>query len=156
MLKRFTELNTKPTLLKLTIATGVGILLLSIFRWTLVDIFTPFLEPFLGIFVFTIFLILLLCSIFYAPIRYKKLKFRSLLPLAINLVVVLVVIFIPFTYISLKINYVFNLNAREKVIDLVINKNLHEKRGSYNFNKIELPENYKSLSRGGRNLGYAQ
>ena len=117
-------LKRKITIMELSVIGSVAIILLNIFRWSLVDVLTPFLEPFVEIIVGGFFLILLIRSIVTAISRFKKEGKKALVPLIINAATLLIVFFVPFTRLTIALDFRMNLSAREQVVGMIQNKNL--------------------------------
>ena len=141
-------LKRKITIMELSVIGSVAIILLNIFRWSLVDVLTPFLEPFVEIIVGGFFLILLIRSIVTAISRFKKEGKKALVPLIINAATLLIVFFVPFTRLTIALDFRMNLSAREQVVGMIQNKNLVP-NVSYNKELLALPKQYQNLSKGG-------
>jgi hypothetical protein len=128
-------------------------LLLSInfFRWTLVDWLTVFLEPFLEMAIGIAFLGVLAWSLVHFVLKFKTFGSRSGLPLLINVCVLLVALFLPFTAITIKLDFYTNYASRMKVVNDVLHGKMEKyvtQRGAFG-NMIHLPEPYKGLSSDG-------
>lgn len=95
-----------------------------------------------------VFLAVLIWSIRHFVINVKKLKYKVAIPMTINLITLLVVIFTPFTDIMLNLDFKLNLKDREKVVSMVQSGEL-KPNVSYNESLIELLDKYKHLSQGG-------
>lgn len=138
----------KNTLLTLSIIGSVTIILLQICRWSLVDLLTPFIEPFVEIIVWGFFCIILISSLGVGAFRFKKEKQKAFVPFIINLITILVVIFVPFTRLTTTFDFWFHIRARENIIEMIQHKELVP-NVSYNEELIVLPKKYSALSKGG-------
>lgn len=124
------------------------LILINIFRWKLVEILTVFLEPFLELIIGATFLVVLIWSIIHFTKNVRKLKYKALLPMVINLIALVIVIFVPFTNIMLNLDFNLNLKDREKIVSMVQSGELKPEI-LYGQNLIQLPEEYKHLSKDG-------
>ena len=106
--------------LRLSFLALAAALLISIFRWTLVEYVTVFLEPLIELGAGLLFLISLLCSAIYAIKRRRIGLTKVSAPLAVNLLTALIVLFVPFTQLTIYLDFRFHLNSRTKVVDEVL------------------------------------
>ncbi len=137
-----------PLIFWLSVIASVIVILVSFFRWKLVDILTPFIEPILELIVFVFFLVAILWSLIFGLLKIKSQKTRAFVPLSINLVTLLIVLLVPFTALTLKMDFHFNINKREQVVEKIKNCELAP-NVSHNDKLINLPTGYKHLSKGG-------
>jgi hypothetical protein len=108
-----------PALILALCALGTAILV-SLFRWTLVEYLTPFLEPLLEIGVGILFLVSLIWStVHLIRMRHDGLA-TAFLPVAVNTVAALIVVFVPFTELTTNLNFRFRLNDRMAVVNDVL------------------------------------
>lgn len=76
--------------------------------------------------------------------RYKNPK-----PLIIQLIIIIIWIYTPFTNIYIKLDFLIYKDDRKQVIELIEHKNLIP-NVSYDNNQIHLPPKFKATSKGGR------
>jgi hypothetical protein len=150
-----TPIETKKEyILQVSILLSACVLSISIFRWTLVDLLTIFLEPLLEMAVGIVFLGVLTWS-FYHFLRKRKTRgMRSGVPLLINACVLLIVVFVPFDAITTKVDFYANYGRRMKVVDDVLHGKMDKyvtQRGA-DGDMIHLPVNYLGLSSGGGDI----
>jgi hypothetical protein len=122
-----------------------------VFRWTLVEVLTVFLEPYLEMGLW----IALLGSFIWSAIHLieaRKRGARSMLaPLAVNVVTLLMVLFVPFDFITTELDFRLHYNARMAVVKEVVAGKLDDRirlsggRGDF----ITLPAGRSYLSTGG-------
>jgi hypothetical protein len=108
-----------PALILALCALGTAILV-SLFRWTLVEYLTPFLEPLLEIGVGILFLVSLIWSTVHLIRRRHDGLATAFLPVAVNTVAALIVVFVPFTELTTNLNFRFRLNDRMAVVNDVL------------------------------------
>jgi len=135
-------------IISFSILSSALLLLIRIFKWTLVDIFSEFLFPFIELGGAIIFLIISTLSVIYLGFKAQKLKYKAFIPLTINLVTFIMVFTIPFTSIMLYLDFKFNMDEREEVVEMVKSKEL-ESNDLNDDRIIILPEEYEHLSKGG-------
>ena len=124
------------------------ILLQHIFHWALEDWFTSFFAPFVKMFGYAVFGLCMLVSFAYLISTLPQRRWRSAIPLFIHLVALTLLFTVPFTNVSLKLDYHMNKSKREDVVRMVAEGTL-KPDGAYRASFIELPAPYKSLSKGG-------
>jgi len=127
---------------------GAAAITIEAFKWNLVDVLTPFLMAPLELFAWAAVALMTLLSLVYLLVTVWRHGIRAALPLRVNAVVIASVLMIPFTDIWLKINFATQLAARESVVEMVARGELAQ---SHNFS-VELPEQYRHLSKQGRIL----
>lgn len=143
------EKNTSRKLvLYFSIIMSSLLILLNVFRWELVEVLTVFLQPFLELIIGVAFLVILTWSVIYFIKNIYKMKYKAVLPLVINLITIVIVFFVPFTSIIISLDFNLNLEDREKIISMVQSGEL-KSESLYGYNLIQLPEEYKHLSKGG-------
>jgi len=98
-----------------SISIATAAVLICIFRWTLVEYVTQFLEPRLETAVAALFLVSLIWSAIYAVIKRRLGIVKAVAPLGINIATAAVVTFVPFTQITTNLDFRFHLNARTNV-----------------------------------------
>jgi hypothetical protein len=147
------EVREKPcskALLVASCASGV-VLFVSIFRWTLVEYLTPFLEPLFEMVVGAFFLAALIWSLVHLISAWRRGPVMSALPVLICLGTATIAVFVPFTALTTDFDLRFHYAARQAVVNDVL-------AGSYE-NRIEssggrgdliaLPAHLSYLSSGG-------
>lgn len=135
-------------LLLATILGSLPLLLVDMFRWTLIDLLTPFFVPFLELIGYIVFIISLLISLVYLLTSKPLQRKRRSIPLVINLVVLAAVLFVPFTAITLQLDFSINQLKREEVVQKVLDRSLSP-NVSHHASLIRLPQEYRKLSKGG-------
>ena len=151
-MKEIEKHTSREAVLYFSIFISSLLVVINIFRWKLIEILTVFLEPFLELIISVIFLAVLVWSIIYLGKNVRKLKYRALLPMGINLITLIIVIFVPFTNISCDLDFKLNLNDREKIVSMIQSGELK----SYGKRLIQLPDEYKHLSKGGGEIAVEQ
>lgn len=145
-------------MLSIAIIGSMIILLLNIYRFTLADILTSFIAPFIEILGYIIFLICSLIVFVYFVVSKSFNRARRGIPFLLNLIIFILVLIVPFTSIVLDLDYRFNKEEREDVVRMVLDGTL-KPNVSDNEKLIRLPEEYKKLSKGGGEIvvqGYGQ
>lgn len=135
-------------MLSIAIIGSMIILLLNIYRFTLADILTSFIAPFIEILGYIIFLICSLIVFVYFVVSKSFNRARRGIPFLLNLFIFILVLIVPFTSIVLDLDYRFNKEEREDVVRMVLDGTL-KPNVSDNEILIRLPEEYKKLSKGG-------
>lgn len=98
-------------------------------------------------------LVMLVWALIYPFVRFKQLRYWSLLPLTINIGTILIVIFVPFTAITIESDFHAKLNARTEVIEKIRSGELVN-NVDYNKTLIYLPFGFPNVSRGGNDILY--
>lgn len=134
----------RQTLL-ISISSSIFLIAIQIFRWNLVDIFTPFLEPIIEIIAIGFFLMGMIMAGVYFLRNYKLKRVIIGFPLLIQTIALFIVLFVPFTTITLKLDFYIHWEERQKVISMIENRELIPDSSGL----IQLPSNLKDLSKGG-------
>lgn len=100
----------------MAIGTASIVLFVSLFRWTLIDILTPFLEPILEAAIGLLFLSSLLWSLVHFLKFLRRRPGSAVVPLGINVATALVVVFVPFTLLTTNIDFRLYYSARMSVV----------------------------------------
>lgn len=95
-------------------------ILINLFRWTVVEYLTPFIEPLLEIGIGIFLLVSLIWSVAHFIARRKHGSVKALTPLAVNIATALLVIFVPFTELTTSLNFRLHLNSRMAVVNDVL------------------------------------
>ncbi len=139
---------------------GLAWILVSLFRWTLVDWLTPFLEPLLEMALGTLLLGLVLVSVIQLALALRKQTNirKSLFALGINLLALLAIIFVPFNAISTSINFRWHYEKRMQVVNAIANGELSNTqiRKTAFGDLVHLPPQYSGLSAGGDDIVVVQ
>jgi hypothetical protein len=126
-------------------------LLVSLFRWTLVEYLTPFIQPLLEMGIGLVFLASLVWSIVYLIRSRKQNPKRASLPLAVNVLTAVIVTFVPFSLLTTELDFRAHYQARMAVVSSVLDgryENLVQDRGGRG-DFIALPSQLSYLSSGG-------
>src|SRR5688500_12285430 len=78
------------------------VLLIAFFSDDLMQFLTPFLYPILLLILAVIFIGIFLASLVFIPIRFKKTSWKAFLPIVINGITILVIIFLFFPLSKLR------------------------------------------------------
>jgi len=136
--------------LPLILSCGISVILImvNIFRWNIIDIVTVFVQLFIELIVYIAFLIIIIWSIFYWITNFKDKKMYAMIPLIINIITIISIMFIPFKDIMLKLDFETHYNERVSIVDMVKSGELRNDT-AYRHDLIQLPEEFKHLSKGG-------
>ncbi|PZD96978.1 hypothetical protein DNH61_04850 [Paenibacillus sambharensis] len=135
-------------MLSISIIGSIVILFQNIFQWTIVEFFTPFIAQFIEIFGYLIFALCSLIVLIYFVVGTQRQRTRRGIPILLNMIVLILVIVVPFTSITVNLNFRFNKSEREEVVQMILDGSIRP-NVSYNSALIQLPDNYKKLSKGG-------
>jgi len=97
------------------LAYTVVTILVIFFEEDLFRIFTPFLAPFILLFVFLVYLVLAFASVSYIPFQIRKVSWRVFVPAIINSITFLVVYCFYGTLGDLRINLGFRINENSYI-----------------------------------------
>jgi hypothetical protein len=138
-----------------SVLLGAIILSVEIFRWTLVEWLTPFVEPILELALGCAFLFVSLWSLVHFVRQTKKLGAkRAGTPLLLNTAVVLIALFVPFAKMTTAMNFRWNYKKRMEVVSEVLGGKLGNSitNSDGRGNLIHLPPSYRGLSAGGDDI----
>ncbi|HWX93745.1 MAG TPA: hypothetical protein VNY29_14025 [Terriglobales bacterium] len=149
------QVETKPktrstALLVALCALGV-VLFVSVFRWTLVEYLTPFLEPLFEMVVGVFFIVALIWSLVHLIKAWKSGLVVSMLPSLVCLGTAAIAVFVPFTALTTDLDFRFHYAARTAVVNDVL-AGTYENRtegGGGRGDLIALPAHLSYLSSGG-------
>lgn len=110
--------------------------------------FHTFIALFIEMIGYLVFIVCSLIVFVYFVISKPFQRARNGIPILINIVVIVLIFIIPFTSITVNLDYRFNKSEREEVIKLVLDGSL-KPNISYNAALIHLPDKYEKLSKGG-------
>lgn len=132
----------------ISLVGSLVLLLQHIFRWALDDWFTPFFAPFIEMFSYAIFGFCMLLAFAYLLSTLPQRRWRSWIPIFVHFVTLTLLFTVPFTAVTLKLDFHLNKSNREEVVHMVMDGAL-KPDNTYHTSFIELPVKYKSLSKGG-------
>ncbi len=113
------------------------------------EITTPLGEPIIEWIIFGCFAIATLFSIIHFFRKFKLSKIKASIPVLIQLVTMLMILFIPFTNIVMNMDFRQNYEQRLEVVSLIESGKLNDTDDN---GLITLPKKYHHLSRGGEVL----
>jgi hypothetical protein len=93
---------------------------LGLFRWTLVEYFTVFLEPLVEVAVGIFCLVSLIWSVVHLLRKRRDGLTSAALPLAVNVATALITFLVPFTAITISLDFRMHLTARTEVAQDVL------------------------------------
>lgn len=142
-----------------SVISGRMIMGTGFFRWTLMDILTPFLGFILMSVIWGLVIIILITSIvlslIYLVTSVRRQKFIATIPLIICLFVVLGAYFIPFTKLSVSYDFRTNFSKRVEIVEQIQTGQLKiTPTYGENMSAVVLPPDKTSLSRGGGEVLY--
>lgn len=132
------------------IISSVLLILLSAFQWSLIDTFTIFLMMPLSAAVWLFFIGCMISSL-TCLLNFKSIGRISIAPIGIQVIVLLIAIYVPFTTLWLKADHILNRAQREVVVTKVLNGQL-KPNVEYNSSLIHLSGEYSGVSRGGDDI----
>jgi hypothetical protein len=148
----------KPSLRSSALTTAICLfiaaILISLFRWTLVEYLTPLIEPILEIAIGVLLLASLAWSVAHFIRARKQSPKVALFPLAVNALTIAIVIFVPFSLLTTELDFRAHYQARMAVVSGVLDgryENLVQNRGG-GGDFIALPGQLAYLSGGGGNI----
>lgn len=134
----------------LAIFSSLLLVLLAAFQWSLEEIFTIFLMVPLSAGVFIFFTGCVIASLTCLS-KFKAIGRKSLAPIGIQVIAFLLVVYVPFTTLWLKADYIIHKEQREIVVAQVLNGELTP-NVEHNTSLIHLNDNYSDVSRGGNDI----
>ncbi len=129
-------------ILILSIISSSLVILYQLFQWSIVEMISVFLAPFLWLAVFGFFLLVTVTAVITL---FTKKVWK---PFIIQMVTILILFFFPFNQVILDMDFKMNKLEREKVVCMVNNGNLSS-NVTHNSSLRKLPEEYERLSKGG-------
>jgi len=136
-----------PVALYFSIVSSVLLVLISIFRWYLIEIFTMSSVTFLGLLIILLFLISMSLNIIHIKRHVREENFRTFIPFLISTITILIIWFVPLTNIAVAWDFNANFKDREEVISMI---KTGELASNVSYNRlITLPKEYANLSNGG-------
>jgi hypothetical protein len=137
--------------LKLALCSSGAVILVSLFRWTIVEYLTPFLEPFLEVAVAGFFVIALIWSIVHSIRSWRHGIRTALLPVFVCLLTASAAIFVPFnalmTNLDFRVHYAARMKAVTDVLEGKYDSHIENSGGRGDW--IALPASLSYLSSGG-------
>ncbi len=132
----------------LAVATVVLYCLLSFFFWSLIDVFTVFLAPFLWLPVLVASLAAVVTATILPVRRWGSRRIASSLPLTFLIACFVITRFIDFTALWLAVNFRFRHADREQVVRRIESGQLRS-NVSHSESLIALPKELAATSLGG-------
>jgi len=134
-----------------SIISSLALLLVIAFRWQLVDIVTVFLIPPVLLIFWLLFIITGIFSLTCLR-KQKSIGRIAIAPIAIQIITVLLIFFIPFTRIWLKTNFYIYKSQREEIINNINQGKYREHELLNNLYLIPLDHNDPIVSMGGNDI----
>jgi len=137
--------------LTIAVCASGAVILVSFFRWTLMEYLTPLLEPLIEMGIGIFFVIALIWSIVHSVKTWKHGATPALLPILICLLTATAAIFVPFNALTTDFDFRVHYAARMAVVDDVLagKYDNHGESGGTRGDLIALPASVKYLSSGG-------
>ncbi|HHK5548967.1 TPA: hypothetical protein ACQUHN_005541 [Bacillus thuringiensis] len=132
----------KKKLTKITMISGIIIIIYNLTKWYLVQLVTPFFMPFVSIAIYGSFFIIFIIGII------NFIKCKNWKPLVIQLIIIIICIYVPFVKIYMKLDFIIYKEDRKQVIELIEQKKLIP-NVEYNSKMIHLPKQFVSTSKNG-------
>lgn len=129
----------------ISVLSGLLIIILQFFQWNLIEIFTPFLMPFVWFLIYGLFLVVFIVSIIWL---FKKKDWK---PFVVLIITILLLFLIPFNQIIIDKDFKENKSDRNEVINKIMDGTF-KPNVSYNSSLIHLPDEYEHLSKGGGDI----
>jgi len=125
------------------IASGL-LLLTMLFQWSIIEALTVFLGPLLIFAVWVGFAIVFVWSLVNVFLARREPPRQAYGPLGVNLLAAVLAVFVPFTQLTLELDYRLNYSRRVQVVQKVATGDLNGSRS-----RVPLPEDLKGVSVGG-------
>ncbi|PEL16845.1 hypothetical protein COF37_28555 [Bacillus wiedmannii] len=135
----------KKKLTKITMISGIIIIIYNLTKWYLVQLVTPFFMPFVSIAIYGSFFVIFIIGII------NFIKCKNWKPLVIQLFIIIICIYVPFVKIYMKLDFIIYKEDRKQVIELIEQKKLIP-NVEYNNEMIHLPKQFVSASKNGGDI----
>ncbi|PGM57908.1 hypothetical protein CN947_22855 [Bacillus cereus] len=135
----------KKKLTKITMISGIIVIIYNLTKWYLVQLVTPFFMPFVSIAIYGSFFIIFIIGII------NFIKCKNWKPLVIQLIIIIICIYVPFVKIYMKLDFIIYKEDRKQVIELIEQKKLIP-NVEYNNEMIHLPKQFVSTSKNGGDI----
>jgi len=135
-------------LLNFMIISALLMIIVIAFHWPLLSLLTPFLEPLVEIASLVLFIIISFWALGYLVMKYCKIGYIALLPLIVSMITILILVFVPFSKIAIKINWISNYDARIKIVQMIESGELNTAMSEHGY--VNLPNKYNYASEGGK------
>ncbi len=135
----------KKKLTKITMISGIIVIIYNLTKWYLVQLVTPFFMPFVSIVIYGSFFIIFIIGII------NFIKCKNWKPLVIQLIIIIICIYVPFVKIYMKLDFIIYKEDRKQVIELIEQKKLIP-NVEYNNEMIHLPKQFLSTSKNGGDI----
>lgn len=129
-------------LLILSFISSLLVILVSLFKWDLVEAITEFLMLTVWLVVYAFFIIITVCTLIHL---FKNKKWQ---PLAIQLIAIALWIYFPFDQVNLDLNFKMHQNKREEIATKIEN-GIIKPNVPDSPSLIQLPKEYRGMSKGG-------
>lgn len=126
----------------LSLISSTLVIIYKFFLWEVIDIVTEFFILPIWLIVFGFFAVVTVRTVIH---MFKK---KEWIPVAVQVVTILLLMFFPFTKIVLDLDFKTNKSEREKVVQMVENGTLIP-NVSHDSTLLQLPKKYRHLSKGG-------
>ena len=141
--------STSSTIFKLTLGCMVIMTTIKLFENALINsVFIFFYTPII-LFGYLALSLLLLGSIIYW-VRQRNKAHRPFIPFIFSISSIIFILYFPFNWLTLEIDFRLNLNEREKVVKMIADKTI-----AYDLKKssrVTIPTEYTNLSAGSANV----
>ncbi|MGH1163440.1 hypothetical protein QRE62_03480 (plasmid) [Bacillus mycoides] len=135
----------KKKITKITMISGIIVIIYNLTKWYLVQLVTPFFMPFVSIAIYGSFFIIFIIGII------NFIKCKNWKPLVIQLIIIIICIYVPFVKIYMKLDFIIYKEDRKQVIELIEQKKLIP-NVEYNNEMIHLPKQFVSTSKNGGDI----
>ncbi|PFN61848.1 MULTISPECIES: hypothetical protein [Bacillus cereus group] len=135
----------KKKLTKITMISGIIVIIYNLTKWYLVQLVTPFFMPFVSIAIYGSFFIIFIIGII------NFIKCKNWKPLVIQLIIIIICIYVPFVKIYMKLDFIIYKEDRKQVIELIEQRKLIP-NVEYNDKMIHLPKQFVSTSKNGGDI----
>ncbi|KTG20529.1 hypothetical protein NQU96_16485 [Pseudoalteromonas elyakovii] len=135
---------------KLAVGVSAFAILIMAFQWSIIDWITPFLMMPLMLVVFIVFLTGLGFSI-SCLFKFKEIRWLATIPLAVQLVALAVLEFVPFTKLWINADFHLYESQRQEVVARVYSGELVS-NVQHNSSLIALGSEYSKISMGGNEI----
>ena len=135
---------------KLAITSSILLILLEVFWFSIVDVITVFGMPLLSAIIWLFFIACSIASL-ACLLEFETAGKSCIKPIAVQIITLLMVIYIPFTALWLKSDYIINKSQRNVIIKEVLSGKLVP-NVEYNSSLINLGDKHSNISKGGNDI----
>lgn len=151
--KMIKELTKKEVYL-LSIGLLIFYLFWSYLKWFILSSLFMFFYPIIWLVVMAVFILYFVKSFRSSKRFFNKKQVRTYVPLIINVLTIIIIIFVPMTNIWLTVDFYVFKHTREQVMQKIMSGEL-QPNVSHNSSMINLPLKYKFLSKGGGDIVFS-